>query len=65
MRYKDTDYLHAAARVTYLENQLVRKEDLLKAIDADTAKEAHRLLSAVKSSGSMRWKIMRRLLKKI
>ncbi len=48
MRYKDTDYLHAAARVTYLENQLVRKEDLLKAIDADTAKEAHRLLSSRK-----------------
>lgn len=45
MHYKDTDYLHAAARVTYLENQLIKKEDLLKAIDADTAKEAYRLLS--------------------
>lgn len=45
MRYKDTDYLHAAARVAYLENQLITKEDLLKAIDAETAREAFRLLS--------------------
>lgn len=45
MRYKDTDYLHAAARVTYLENQLITREDLLKAIDADSAKDAFRLLS--------------------
>lgn len=45
MHYKDTDYLHAAARVTYLENQLVTKEDLLKAIDAESAREAYRLLS--------------------
>lgn len=45
MHYKDTDYLHAAARVTYLENQLIKKDDLLKAIDAGSAKEAYRLLS--------------------
>lgn len=45
MHGKDTDYLHAAARVTYLENQLVKKGDLLKAIDAESAKEAYRLLS--------------------
>ncbi|MCI9597161.1 MAG: hypothetical protein HFE75_07675 [Firmicutes bacterium] len=45
MHYKDTDYLHAAARVTYLENQLIKKDDLLKAIDAESAKEAYRLLS--------------------
>ena len=45
MRYKDTDYLHASTRVTYLENQLITKEDLLKAIDADSAREAYRLLS--------------------
>ncbi|MCI5536380.1 MAG: V-type ATPase subunit [Clostridiales bacterium] len=45
MRYKDTDYLHAAARVAYLENQLITKNDLLKAIDAESAKDAYRLLS--------------------
>ena len=44
MRYKDTDYLHAAARVAYLENQLITKNDLLKAIDAESAKDAYRLL---------------------
>lgn len=46
MHYKDTDYLHAAARVTYLENQLITKEDLFKVIDADTAREAYRMLSS-------------------
>lgn len=46
MHYKDTDYLHAAARVTYLENQLITKEDLFKVIDADTARDAYRMLSS-------------------
>ena len=44
MRYKDTDYLHAAARVAYLENQLITKNDLLKAIDAERF-APHRLCS--------------------
>ena len=42
---KDIDYLHAAARVAYLENQLITKDDLFKAINAGSAEEAFRLLS--------------------
>lgn len=45
MRCKDTDYLHAAARTAYLENQLVTKADLLKATEAESAKDAYRMLS--------------------
>lgn len=45
MRYKDTDFLHASARVTYLENQLITKDDLLKAADAENSSEAFRILS--------------------
>lgn len=46
MRYKDTDFLHASSRVAYMENQLITKDDLMKAIDADSPAEAFRLLSA-------------------
>lgn len=45
MHYKDTDFLHASARVTYLENQLITRDDLLKAADAENSAEAFRLLS--------------------
>lgn len=46
MRYKDTDFLHASSRIAYMENQLITKEDLMKAVDADSPAEAFRLLSA-------------------
>lgn len=51
MGYKDTEYLHAAARVSYLENQMLTKEDMLKAVDAEGIKEAYRILSGRKLFG--------------
>ncbi|MGI6256829.1 MAG: V-type ATPase subunit [Anaerovoracaceae bacterium] len=45
MGYKDTDYLHAAARVTYLENRLTTREDLVKVIGAADMGEVSRILS--------------------
>lgn len=39
MGYKDTDYLHASARVSCLENKMMTMEDMLKAIDAKGIKE--------------------------
>lgn len=47
MGYKDTDYLHAAARTAYLETRLITKEELLKAVDAASAKDAYRLLAGM------------------
>lgn len=51
MRYKDTDYLHAAARVSCLENKMLTEEDMLKAVDAEGVKEAYRILSGRKLFG--------------
>lgn len=45
MHNKDTDFLHASARVAYLENQLITKDDLLKAVSAQSPAETFRLLS--------------------
>lgn len=40
------EYLHAAVRVSYLENQLVTSEDLFRAIDADSAEDAYKILAS-------------------
>ena len=42
---RDLDYLHAGARVNYLENHLITFADLQKALDAQNAEEAWRGLS--------------------
>ena len=46
MTKNDTKYLHAAARVHSLENQMISRQDLLKAIEASGAEEAFKALSA-------------------
>ena len=43
--YRDTDYLHATARVRALENGMVTRRDFQKMIDAKTAEEAYKVLS--------------------
>lgn len=43
--YRDTDYLHATARVRALENGMVTRRDLQKMIDAKTVEEAYKVLS--------------------
>lgn len=43
--YRDTDYLHASARVRALENGMVTHRDFQKMIDAKTAEEAYKVLS--------------------
>ncbi|MEG0829279.1 MAG: V-type ATPase subunit [Anaerovoracaceae bacterium] len=45
MENKDTQYLHAAARVSSLENQLITQQELVKAIEAPSAEEAYKGLS--------------------
>lgn len=45
MTKNDTKYLHAAARVHSLENQMISRQDLLKAIEAASAEEAFKVLS--------------------
>lgn len=45
MEKNDTKYLHAAARVHALENQLISQQDLLKAIEAATAEDAFKSLA--------------------
>lgn len=46
VRYNDTDFLHVAARVAYLENELITRDELLKAVDAESVKEAYRTLAS-------------------
>ena len=43
--YRDTDYLHATARVRALENGMVTRRDFQKMIDAKTVEEAYKVLS--------------------
>lgn len=43
--YKDTDYLHASARVRALENGMVRAADFRKMAEARSAEEAYKVLS--------------------
>lgn len=43
--YRDTDYLHATARVRALENGMITRRDFQKMIDAKTAEEAYKVLS--------------------
>ena len=43
--YRETDYLHATARVRALENGMVTRRDFQKMIDAKTAEEAYKVLS--------------------
>lgn len=45
MTKNDTKYLHAAARVHALENQMISQQELLKAIEAAGAQEAFKSLS--------------------
>lgn len=45
MTKNDTKYLHAAARVHSLENQMISRQELLKAIEAASAQEAFKVLS--------------------
>lgn len=45
MTKNDTKYLHAAARVHSLENQMISHQELLKAIEAASAEEAFKVLS--------------------
>lgn len=45
MTKNDTKYLHAAARVHSLENQMISRQDLLKAVEAATADDAFKTLS--------------------
>lgn len=45
MTKNDTKYLHAAARVHSLENQMISRQELLKAIEAVSAQEAFKVLS--------------------
>lgn len=45
MEKDDTKYLHAAARVHSLENQLISQQDLLKAIEAANAEDAFKSLA--------------------
>lgn len=51
MGRKKEDYLHAAGRIASLENQLIARETLMKAIDADSAEEAYHVLFGRKSHG--------------
>lgn len=44
-KYRDTDYLHATARVRALENGMISHRDFQKMIDAKTAEEAYKVLS--------------------
>lgn len=44
-QYKDTDYLHATARVRAMENAMVTGKDFRKMIDARDAGEAYKVLS--------------------
>lgn len=46
MKHRDTDYLHASTRVVYLDNRLVTRDDLMKAMDAGDAQATFRALSA-------------------
>ena len=43
--YKDTDYLHATARVRTMENSLVTQKDFRKMIDAKNAQEAYKVVA--------------------
>ena len=43
--YRDTDHLHASARVRALENGMVTRRDFQKMIDAKTVEEAYKVLS--------------------
>ena len=45
MKNNDTKYLHAAARVHALENQMISQQDLLKTIEANSADEAFKSLA--------------------
>ena len=45
MTKNDTKYLHAAARVHSLENQMISRQELLKAIEAASPEEAFKVLS--------------------
>lgn len=45
MAKNDTKYLHAAARVHSLENQMISRQELLKAIEAASAEDAFKTLS--------------------
>ena len=43
--YRDTDYLHATARVRAMENSMVTGRDFRKMIDAKSAEEAYKVLT--------------------
>lgn len=43
--YKDTDYLHATARVRVMENTMVTAKDFQRMIDAKSAEEAYKVLA--------------------
>lgn len=44
-RYRDTDYLHATARVRALENFMVSSKGFIKMVDAKNAEEAFKVLA--------------------
>ena len=46
MGRKDTDYLHASARTSYLENKMVTESQLMRAAGAGSVQEAYNILSS-------------------
>ncbi len=50
-KYRDTDYLHATARVRAMENSMLSGKDLRKMIDAKCAEEAYKVLADAVGQG--------------
>lgn len=64
MGRKDTDYLHASARTSYLENKMVTESQLMRAAGAGSVQEAYNILSSNSVFKDRKWEDYRTTLEK-